>query len=44
MVKKLYIALAASPVPIGVVNHYMRPINMAPRLVSEGNHLHQALH
>lgn len=34
-VKKLYIALAASPVPIGVVNHYMRPINMAPRLVSE---------
>ncbi|KAJ6767311.1 MITOCHONDRIAL RNA PSEUDOURIDINE SYNTHASE [Salix purpurea] len=34
-VKKLYVALAASPVPIGVVNHYMRPINMAPRLVSE---------
>ncbi|CAK7351081.1 unnamed protein product [Dovyalis caffra] len=35
VVKKLYIALAASPVPIGVINHYMRPINIAPRLVSE---------
>uniref|UniRef100_A0A2P2JFQ7 RNA pseudouridine synthase 6ic isoform X2 n=1 Tax=Rhizophora mucronata TaxID=61149 RepID=A0A2P2JFQ7_RHIMU len=34
-VKKLYLALSASPVPIGVVTHYMRPVNVAPRLVSE---------
>ncbi|CAI9087788.1 OLC1v1021957C1 [Oldenlandia corymbosa var. corymbosa] len=34
-VKKLYLALAAAPVPIGIITHYMRPINMAPRLVSE---------
>ncbi|XP_009624455.1 RNA pseudouridine synthase 6, chloroplastic [Nicotiana tomentosiformis] len=34
-VKKLYLALAAAPVPIGILTHYMRPINMAPRLVSE---------
>ncbi|CAI8590718.1 unnamed protein product [Vicia faba] len=34
-VKKLYLALAASPLPIGIINHYMRPINMAPRLISE---------
>ncbi|KAL3519499.1 hypothetical protein ACH5RR_017648 [Cinchona calisaya] len=34
-VKKLYLALAAAPVPVGVITHYMRPINMAPRLVSE---------
>ncbi|XP_059624013.1 RNA pseudouridine synthase 6, chloroplastic [Cornus florida] len=34
-VKKLYLALAAAPVPIGVITHYMRPINIAPRLVSE---------
>ncbi|KAK4360961.1 hypothetical protein RND71_019913 [Anisodus tanguticus] len=34
-VKKLYLALAAAPVPIGLLTHYMRPINMAPRLVSE---------
>lgn len=34
--KKLYLALAAAPVPIGVITHYMRPINMAPRLISEG--------
>ncbi|XP_047317161.1 RNA pseudouridine synthase 6, chloroplastic [Impatiens glandulifera] len=34
-VKKLYLALAAAPVPIGIHTHYMRPINMAPRLVSE---------
>ncbi|XP_051133663.1 RNA pseudouridine synthase 6, chloroplastic [Andrographis paniculata] len=34
-VKKLYRALAAAPVPIGVITHYMRPINIAPRLVSE---------
>lgn len=40
--KKLYLALAAAPVPIGIITHYMRPINMAPRLISEGNHLNQA--
>ncbi|OMO76757.1 Pseudouridine synthase, RsuA/RluB/C/D/E/F [Corchorus capsularis] len=34
-VKKLYLALAAAPVPTGIITHYMRPINMAPRLVSE---------
>lgn len=35
-VRKLYLALAAAPVPIGILTHYMRPINMAPRLVSRG--------
>ncbi|KAM1005106.1 hypothetical protein ACFX2J_005182 [Malus domestica] len=34
-VKKHYLALAAAPVPIGTITHYMRPINMAPRLISE---------
>ncbi|EYU33906.1 hypothetical protein ABFS82_08G149200 [Erythranthe guttata] len=34
-VKKLYLALAAAPVSIGVITHYMRPVNIAPRLVSE---------
>ncbi|KAK9022958.1 hypothetical protein V6N11_003194 [Hibiscus sabdariffa] len=34
-VKKIYLALTAAPVPIGIITHYMRPINMAPRLVSE---------
>lgn len=34
-VKKLYLALAAAPMPLGVITHYMRPINMAPRLISE---------
>lgn len=34
-VKKLYLALAAAPLPIGIITHYMRPINMAPRLISE---------
>ncbi|XP_021887366.1 RNA pseudouridine synthase 6, chloroplastic isoform X2 [Carica papaya] len=34
-VKKLYLGLAAAPVPIGVITHYMRPVNMAPRLISE---------
>lgn len=37
MVKKLYLALVASPVPVGIMTHYMRPVNIAPRLVSEGN-------
>lgn len=36
-VKKLYLGLAAAPVPIGVITHYMRPVNMAPRLISEGD-------
>ncbi|KAG6479223.1 hypothetical protein ZIOFF_062685 [Zingiber officinale] len=35
-VRKLYRALAAAPVPIGIITHYMRPTNVAPRLVSEG--------
>nr|CAN68642.1 hypothetical protein VITISV_030809 [Vitis vinifera] len=34
-VKKLYRALAAAPMPIGIVTHYMRPVNIAPRLISE---------
>ncbi|KAK3024847.1 hypothetical protein RJ639_045064, partial [Escallonia herrerae] len=34
-VKKIYLALAAAPVSCGVITHYMRPINVAPRLVSE---------
>ncbi|GMP72902.1 hypothetical protein CsSME_00030790 [Camellia sinensis var. sinensis] len=34
-VNKLYLALAAAPVPVGIITHYMRPINMAPRLISE---------
>ncbi|GAY34146.1 hypothetical protein CUMW_009940 [Citrus unshiu] len=34
-VKKLYLALTAAPLPVGIMTHYMRPINIAPRLVSE---------
>ncbi|KAJ7967662.1 RNA pseudouridine synthase 6 chloroplastic [Quillaja saponaria] len=34
-VNKLYLSLSTAPVPIGVLTHYMRPINMAPRLISE---------
>ncbi|RHN49279.1 putative tRNA pseudouridine(31) synthase [Medicago truncatula] len=34
-VKKIYLALAASPLPIGIIKHYMRPTNTAPRLISE---------
>ncbi|KAH7857362.1 hypothetical protein Vadar_011853 [Vaccinium darrowii] len=34
-VKKLYLALAAAPLPVGVITHYMRRVNMAPRLISE---------
>lgn len=34
--KKLYLALTAAPLPVGIMTHYMRPINIAPRLVSEG--------
>lgn len=36
--KKLYLALAAAPVPCGIISHYMRPVNRAPRLISQGNH------
>ncbi|XP_021719665.1 RNA pseudouridine synthase 6, chloroplastic-like [Chenopodium quinoa] len=35
MVKKLYLALAAAPVPRGIYTHYMRPFDFAPRLISE---------
>ncbi|KAL2931522.1 RNA pseudouridine synthase 6 chloroplastic [Bienertia sinuspersici] len=35
MVKKLYLALAAAPVPLGILTHYMRPANLAPKLISE---------
>ncbi|CAN6458062.1 unnamed protein product [Victoria cruziana] len=35
-VKKLYLALAAAPVPVGIISHYMRPVNVAPRIVSKG--------
>ncbi|KAK4258977.1 hypothetical protein QN277_005362 [Acacia crassicarpa] len=34
-VKKLYLALAAAPLPCGIITHYMRPVNRAPRLISE---------
>lgn len=44
-VKKLYLALAAEPVPTRIISHYMRPVNLTPRLVSqefiEGWHLCQ---
>ena len=36
-VKKVYLALTTAPVSIGIITHYMRPVNRAPRLVSEGN-------
>ncbi|XP_058093222.1 RNA pseudouridine synthase 6, chloroplastic [Magnolia sinica] len=34
-VKKLYLALAATPVRVGIISHYMRPLNVAPRIISE---------
>lgn len=34
-VKKLYRALAAAPVPCGIITHFMRPAKLAPRLISE---------
>lgn len=34
-VKKLYLALTTGPVAPGIITHYMRPLNRAPRLVSE---------
>jgi len=34
-VKKVYLALTTAPVSIGIITHYMRPVNRAPRLVSE---------
>ena len=36
-VKKVYLALTTAPVSTGIITHYMRPVNRAPRLVSEGN-------
>lgn len=38
-VKKLYLALVASPVSCGIINHYMQPAKLAPRILSEGNHV-----
>ena len=35
ILKKLYLALAVAPMPTGIITHYMRPINMFPRLVSK---------
>ncbi|KAL3680192.1 hypothetical protein R1sor_023148 [Riccia sorocarpa] len=37
-VKKLYRALAAGPVPVGRMVHYMRPDRHSPRLLSLGSH------
>lgn len=34
--KKMYRALAAAPVPTGILSHYMRPVNFSPRIVSKG--------
>lgn len=34
-VKKLYLALATAPLPVGEIKHYMRPIRSAPKLLSE---------
>ncbi|KAL5197859.1 hypothetical protein ABZP36_001371 [Zizania latifolia] len=34
-VNKLYLALTTAPVSTGIITHYMRPINRAPRLVSK---------
>ncbi|KAL8214713.1 hypothetical protein R6Q57_004162 [Mikania cordata] len=34
-VKKLYLALAAAYVPCGVMTHYMRPLRMAPKVISK---------
>lgn len=39
---KHYLALSAAPVPMGIITHYMRPINIAPRLVSKGKSPDQA--
>ncbi|KAJ3683797.1 hypothetical protein LUZ60_014024 [Juncus effusus] len=36
-VKKVYTALVSSPVKTGIISHYMRPVNVAPRLVSQEN-------
>lgn len=37
-VKKLYRALVSAPLPLGIISHYMRPVNVAPRLVSKDFH------
>uniref|UniRef100_A0A7N0UM65 Pseudouridine synthase RsuA/RluA-like domain-containing protein n=1 Tax=Kalanchoe fedtschenkoi TaxID=63787 RepID=A0A7N0UM65_KALFE len=34
-VSKQYLALASAPVPTGIITHYMRPVNVAPRVVSD---------
>ncbi|KAL5972724.1 hypothetical protein ACLOJK_039529 [Asimina triloba] len=34
-VKKLYLALAASPVSVGTITHYMRPANLAPKIFGQ---------
>ncbi|KAL8259334.1 hypothetical protein R6Q59_027287 [Mikania micrantha] len=34
-VKKLYLALVAAYVPCGVMTHYMRPLRMAPKVISK---------
>ncbi|GAB4826617.1 hypothetical protein Ancab_033511 [Ancistrocladus abbreviatus] len=41
-VNKLYLALAAAPVPVGVITHYMRRFSIPPRLISAGNHVQLA--
>ncbi|KMS96730.1 hypothetical protein BVRB_8g200350 [Beta vulgaris subsp. vulgaris] len=33
-VKKLYLALVASPVSCGIITHYMQPAKLAPRILS----------
>lgn len=32
----MYLALTAAPVPTGILSHYMRPVNFAPKIVSKG--------
>lgn len=34
-VQKHYVALAVAPVPEGILSHFMRPLNIAPRIVSK---------
>ncbi|KAA0056871.1 RNA pseudouridine synthase 6 [Cucumis melo var. makuwa] len=42
-VMKLYLALAAVPLPKGIMTHYMRPINLAPRLFTSFGHFKHLL-
>ncbi|KAH9615575.1 hypothetical protein KSS87_003652 [Heliosperma pusillum] len=39
-VNKLYLGLAAAPVPCGTMTHYMLQAKLAPRLVSEGSQIY----